>query len=243
VIEIERLVKKYGEKTAVDGLTLRVPRGELFVLLGPNAAGKTTTLKVMAGLLKPTSGGVRIGGYSVAAQYVEAKKLLRYVPDFPFLYGKLTGMEFLEFVADLYGLSRPDLEERAAPMLEQFRIWNDRHTLIEDYSHGMKQKLIMTSTFLTRSPAIVIDEPMVGLDPASVRYFKQLLSEHARNGGAVFLSTHSLPVAEEIAHRIGILHRGRLIACGTLAELRQQSGGIHKLEELFLTLTEEGEVS
>lgn len=241
MIEIRNLVKKYGDKVAVDGLNLSIREGELFVLLGPNAAGKTTTLKLLAGLLKPTAGQIRVGDYDVVAEYEKAKKQIRFVPDFPFLYGKLSGMEFLEFVGDLYGVDRKTLASESERLLGLFDIWEDRDGLIEDYSHGMKQKLIMTATFLVRPPAVVIDEPMVGLDPASAQVFKRLLKEHTRQGGTVLLSTHTLSVAEEVADRIGILHRGQLIACGSLGQLRAQAGGIQELEELFLALTRDHE--
>ena len=239
MIEIKDLVKKYGDKVAVNGLSLEIKRGELFVLLGPNAAGKTTTFKVIAGLLKPTQGTVRIGEFDVMTSYAEAKKLLRYIPDSPYLYGKLTGREFIEFISDLYGVEKDKMKEKSESLLSLFGLMDARDEMIEDYSHGMKQKLIITAMLLTDPPMLVIDEPMVGLDPASAQIFKALLKKHTANHGTVLLSTHTLSLAEEIADRIGILHKGKLVACGTLDELKNLSGDVQGLEQLFLQLTEE----
>lgn len=239
MIEIKGLVKKYGETTAVNGLDLDIPKGELFVLLGPNAAGKTTTIKILSGLLKPTQGTVKVQGYDVVADYAQVKKRMRYIPDVPYVYGKLTGLEFLQFICDLYQLETAAALARAEKMMRLFSIWDSRHQLTEDYSHGMRQKLVLTTGFLTQPPVMVIDEPMVGLDPASARVFKDFLRERTAEGGTILLSTHTLSLAEEVADRIGILHQGSLIANGTLQELRRQCGGEQELEKLFLTLTEQ----
>lgn len=241
MIEILRLTKRFGALTAVDGLTLRVAAGEFFAFLGPNAAGKTTTIRMLVGLLKPTSGTARIGGHDVQGDPVAAKKLLAYIPDFPFLYDKLTPQETMILVGELFGMARADAERERDRWFEYLDLGAFRHELTENLSHGTRQRLVFATAFMHFPKALVVDEPMVGLDPKHARLVKDALKDFTRKGGAVFLSTHVLSVAEELADRIGIIHRGRLVACGTQAELRRQSGRDEALEPAFLALT--GEVT
>lgn len=238
MIELEKVTKLFGNKRAVDELTLMVPGGELFCFLGPNGAGKTTTIKLLAGLLRPTAGRVRICGYDVTGQYVEAKRRMSYVPDQPFLYEKLTGWEFLQFVGRIYNMEQHLLDERIEQLVELFECLPYVDELTESYSHGMKQRVVMASALLHNPDVIVIDEPFVGLDPHSTRLVKDILRARTQNGKTAFLSTHTLSVAEELATRIGIVNHGRLVALGTLEELRQTMGGDNdSLEDLFLELT------
>jgi ABC-2 type transport system ATP-binding protein len=222
---------------AVRDLSLRVERGELFALLGPNGAGKTTTVKLIAGLLRPTGGAVRVSGFDVLREPLEVKRRLSYVPDQPYLYEKLTGREFLQFVGRLHRMNGADLERGIDQLLEFFDCVGYADELTESYSHGMKQRIVLASALLTKPQVLVIDEPMVGLDPRSARLVKDTFRERAGEGVTVFLCTHTLSVAEELADRIGIVDRGRLVACGTLAELRRGSPQATTLEELYLGLT------
>jgi ABC-2 type transport system ATP-binding protein len=239
VIEISDLVKRFGRKVAVDGLSLRVEPGEIFAILGPNGAGKTTTMKIMAGLLRPTSGSARIGGFDTVSQSVESKRLLAYIPDEPYLYDKLTGREFMYFVGDLYGMTRSEIDDRSRDLIEVFEMGSYLDELAEGYSHGMKQRVVVSAALLHRPKALVIDEPTVGLDPRSSRHMRELLRRLAReNGSAVFMSTHVLPVAEQLADRVGIMDRGRLLACATPGEIKGMAGS-ESLEETFLKLTAE----
>jgi ABC-2 type transport system ATP-binding protein len=239
VIETVDLVKRFGRKVAVDGLSLRVAPGEIFAILGPNGAGKTTTMKILAGLLRPTSGSARIGGHDVVAKSVEAKRLLAYIPDEPYLYDKLTGREFLHFVGDLYGMTRADIQERSRELIEVFEMGSYLDELAEGYSHGMKQRVVVSAALLHRPKALVIDEPTVGLDPRSSRHMRDLLRRLAREeGSAIFMSTHVLPVAEQLADRVGIMDRGRLLACASPGEVMGVAGA-ENLEETFLKLTAE----
>jgi ABC-2 type transport system ATP-binding protein len=241
VIEITNLTKRYGRKVAVDDLSLRIEAGEIFGILGPNGAGKTTTMKVLAGLLFPSSGSASVGGFDVVRQPLEAKRLLAYVPDEPYLYDKLTGREFLCFVGDLYGMSRRDIAERTEELSAAFDLGGFLDELAESYSHGMKQRVVVTAALLHRPKALVVDEPTVGLDPRSSRHMRDLLRGMARdNGAAVFLSTHVLPVAEQLADRIGIMDRGKLLACSTPEGIKGLAGG-GSLEEIFLQITSEAE--
>ena len=237
MINIDNLTKQYGHLTAVDSLNLNIPKGELFTFLGPNGAGKTTTIKVLTGLLKATSGEVTINGLDIQKDYVDAKKLIGYIPDHPYVYEKLTGREFIHFIADLYEI---DPEERDAKMfhyLEAFEIADSVDVLTENYSHGMRQKLVFTAAFIHNPQVLIIDEPMVGLDPQSSRTLKNILKEQTAKGVTVFLSTHTLSVAEEVADKIGIIQHGKLIFHGTLEELRSRTTTQGNLEELFLELT------
>lgn len=236
MIELDEVTKVYGTKTAVDRLTLQVGAGELFAFLGPNGAGKTTTIKLLCGLLFPTSGRVRIGGHDLQTEGDQARQLIGYVPDQPFLYELLTGREFLQFIADMYGMSRDDARQRIDAVIELFRLADFVDDLTQSYSHGMRQRTVFAAALLHRPQVLIVDEPTVGLDPTSVRHLKDLLREEARRGTAIFLSTHSLDVAQELADRIGIVQHGRLIGWGTLESLRKQAAVDGSLEEVFLSL-------
>ena len=237
MIRLQNLTKRYGKFTAVDGISLEVPPGELFGLLGPNGAGKTTTMRMIAGILQPTGGSVYVGGVDMLARPLEAKARLGFIPDRPFVYDKLTGGEFLRFVAALYGQDGPVVERRVDELLALFDLapWKDE--LTESYSHGMRQKLVFTAALLHRPRVIILDEPMVGLDPKSARIIKRLLRRRAGEGSCVFLSTHQLSVAEEVADRIGIINKGQMIFLGTLEDLRTRGRAAGSLEDLFLELT------
>ena len=244
MIRLLGLTKRYGRFTAVHPLDLHVPRGELFGFLGPNGAGKTTTIRMIAGVLRPTSGRVLVDGRDIFAEPAAAKRRLGYIPDRPFLYEKLTGMEFLRFVSGLWGESGAAADARALQLLEVFELGEWKDTLIESYSHGMRQKLLISSALVHAPSVIVVDEPMVGLDPKGARLIKELLRAFAAQGGTVFLSTHTLEVAEALCDRIAILYQGRIRAMGTMDELRAEAaaGGAH-LEEVFLKLTGVDDVS
>jgi ABC-2 type transport system ATP-binding protein len=238
MIQFDDITRTYGRKVAVDGLNLTVRSGELFALLGPNGAGKTTTIKILVGLLRPDSGTVRVCGLDVARQTRQAARILGYVPDQPFLYDKLTGREFLEFAAEMRGLDRPAAKASIDREREYFDLTDFLDGLTETYSHGMKQRLVFASAVLHDPSVLVIDEPMVGLDPRSVRMVKEMLCRRAAAGTTVFMSTHTLALAEEIADRIGIVNNGRLHFLGTVAQLQQELSSEHtSLESLFLELT------
>ena len=240
MIQIEALTKKYGSFTAVDAIDLEVPAGELFGFLGPNGAGKTTTLRMIAGILRPTSGRVRIGGLDVTTQPNEAKSKLGFIPDRPFIYEKLTGTEFLRFVAGLYGQEGQEVEHRGRELLGLFDLEDWRDELVESYSHGMRQKLIISSAFVHRPQVIVVDEPMVGLDPKAARTLKDLFREYTRRGNTIMMSTHTLEVAQAMCDRIAIIRRGKIAAAGTMDDLRRHAeSGTDGLEDIFLRLTGE----
>jgi ABC-2 type transport system ATP-binding protein len=238
MIQLDKVTKQYGTKTAVQEMSLEVPAGELFAFLGPNGAGKTTTIKMLCGLLFPTSGSVRGGGFDLRTDGGRARQLLSYVPDQPYLYEKLTGREFLQFIADMYGLPRDRGRERVAEAIEQFRLGEFVDDLTERYSHGMRQRTVFASALVHDPKVLIVDEPTVGLDPRSVRQLKDLLRRQADGGTTVFLSSHSLDVVQELADRIAIVDHGRLIGCGTLETLRTQAAVDGSLEEVFLKLTE-----
>ena len=240
MIELENVTKKYGHKTAVDNLTLSVGRGQLFAFLGPNGAGKTTTIKLMCGLLFPTAGTIRVGGFDLKDHGREARQLISYVPDQPYLYEKLTGREILQFVADMYGMPRDRAGARIGEMIETFGLGDFVDDLTEQYSHGMRQRTVFASALLHEPEVLIVDEPTVGLDPRSVRLLKDLLRREAGRGVTVFLSTHSLDIAQELADCIGVVHFGQLIGHGSLDKLRKQAAMDGSLEEVFLKLTEEG---
>jgi ABC-2 type transport system ATP-binding protein len=235
MIEIRGVSKVFGTKRAVDRLDLRVRAGELFAFLGPNGAGKTTTIKMVCGLLTPNSGVVRVGGFPANSQ--EARQLLAYVPDQPYLYEKLTGREFLRFVVEMYGLDRRSAAARIAELIETFEMAEFVDELCENYSQGMKQRVVFAAALVHDPKVLIVDEPLVGLDPRSARIVKDLFVSQARSGVAVLMSTHLLSIAEELADTIGIVDRGRMLAEGTLAELRERLQSHSPLEDLFLKLT------
>ncbi|MCP4649475.1 MAG: ABC transporter ATP-binding protein [PVC group bacterium] len=240
MIKTENLRKEFGDLVALNDLSLDIAEGEFFAFLGPNAAGKTTTIKLLIGLLKPTKGTAYVCGYNIQKDYVEAKKHISYIPDFPFLYEKLTAREFLHFVCDLY--PEQEMKNRKTvidDLLLKFNLNEHQNHLIEHYSHGMRQKLVFAASLIHDPKVMIIDEPMVGLDPHSTRVVKDILKEKSKQGVTIFLSTHTLSVAEELADRIGIIDHGKLIAIGTLDELRKSSGEGGRLEDVFLRLTEE----
>jgi len=238
MLRLEGLVKRYGSFTAVNGIDLIVPRGQIFGFLGPNGAGKTTTIRMIAGVLQPSGGRIEIGGDDLASNPVSAKSRIGYIPDRPFLYEKLSGGEFLRFVAGLWGKDETASEQRVAGLLDLFSLSEWRDELIESYSHGMRQKLLITSALIHQPELIVVDEPMVGLDPRSARILKDLLRAFVDAGGTVFLSSHTLEVVEAVCDRIAIILEGDIIAQGTMDDLRNQvhSGEAH-LEEIFLKMT------
>ncbi|HUS37205.1 MAG TPA: ABC transporter ATP-binding protein [Verrucomicrobiae bacterium] len=237
MIELVQLVKKFGTLTAVAGIDLVVPGGEFFAVLGPNAAGKTTTIKMMAGLIKPTSGAARIAGFDVQEQPLEARRRLAYVPDFPFLYDKLTPWEFLRFTGQLFRMSEDEIQVGAKELVPRFNLESYLAKPIEGLSHGTRQRVAIVSALLHNPEVFILDEPMVGLDPHHARVLKDILKERSQRGMTIFVSTHQLSVAEEMADRIGIIHNGKLIAVGTRDELRRQSGMDGALEQTFLALT------
>jgi ABC-2 type transport system ATP-binding protein len=237
MIELIHIAKRFGDLVAVDDVSLTVQRGEFFAVLGPNAAGKTTTIKILAGLIKPTAGIARVAGFDVQTHPLEVRRRLAYVPDFPFLYDKLTPWEFIRFTGQMFRMDDTDLRSKAAELIGRFNLESYLHKPIEGLSHGTRQRLAIVSALLHDPEVFVIDEPMVGLDPYHARVVKDTLKERSLAGTTVFLSTHQLSVAEEMADRIGIIHQGKLVAVGTREELRKQSGSSGPLEQTFLALT------
>jgi ABC-2 type transport system ATP-binding protein len=238
MITLENLVKHYGSFTAVDGISLDVPSGELHGLLGPNGAGKSTTFRMVAGLLKPTRGRVLVNGADMATAPEAAKVSLGFIPDRPFIYEKLTAGEFLKFHGGLYGMSERAIADRTREMLSLFELtaWQDQ--LVESFSHGMKQRLVMSAAFMHRPRAVLVDEPMVGLDPRGAQLIKAVFRRMTEHGVAILMSTHTLEVAEEMCDRVSIVLKGRIIAQGTVDELRGMSGSRNEqLTSLFLRLT------
>lgn len=243
MIQLDQVTKRYGTFTAVDRLDLTVPRGTLFGLLGPNGAGKTTAVRMLAGILQPSSGRVWIAGIDVQADPEGAKRHLGYIPDRPYLYEKLTGAEFLRFVAGLYGQDGREVDRRVDELLTLWGLETWRDELIETYSHGMRQKLVVASALVHRPDVIVVDEPMVGLDPRAARQLKELFRGFVRRGGTLLMSTHSLEIAEALCDRIAIIQEGRIRAQGTMADLRElAASGDASLEEIFLKLTGDAQV-
>jgi ABC-2 type transport system ATP-binding protein len=237
MIAISDLVKQYGRFTAVDGVTLDVRPGEIHGFLGPNGAGKTTTLRMIAGLLKPTSGRIAVNGHDVSADAEAAKASLGFIPDRPFIYEKLTAGEFLRFHGGLYGLEDAGIAGRVREMLELFELGRWEDELVESFSHGMKQRVVMCAAFLHRPRAVVVDEPMVGLDPRGARLIKDVFRRMAGHGVAVLMSTHTLEVAQEMCDRISIILKGRIIASGTVRQLLDLGGADEHLTSVFLRLT------
>ncbi|GAB3390270.1 ABC transporter ATP-binding protein [Massilia agri] len=234
-LRITALHKAYG-RPAVDGLDLQVERGELYALLGPNGAGKTTTLRMVSGLVAPDAGRIEVLGIDLGEAPGDAKRRLAYLPDDPMLYGKLKPFEYLEFVAGLWGVGATEAEERARALLDWLDLSQHAHELTEGFSRGMKQKLALAGALIHDPELLILDEPLTGLDAAAARQVKDLLLSHVARGGTVILTTHILEVAERLAQRIGIIRQGRLIAEGTLEELRERTSGA-SLEEVFLQLT------
>ena len=240
VIKIENLTKKFGAYKAVDALNLDIAPGEIFGFLGPNGAGKTTTVKILSGIMNPTSGRVLVGGFDVVKQPLEAKRVLAYIPDEPFVYPKLTGFEFLRFIGDIYSVPYAEQQKRIPELMEMFEISAQSGELLEAYSHGMKQKLLIAGVLLRKPKVVLFDEPTVGLDPKSIRRFKALLLDISANGAAVFMCTHILDMAEKLCTSLGIIYSGRLIAKGTVAEVKKLASGARtdrSLEDIFLELT------
>jgi ABC-2 type transport system ATP-binding protein len=237
MIEIENLRMRFGDLLAVDGVDLTIPRGELFAFLGPNGAGKTTTIRILTGLLKPTAGRVRICGIDMFERPTEAKARIGYVPDVPVFYEKLTAMEFMHFIADLFDVPEDEAAASGEALFATLHLEEYANQQIETLSHGTKQRLAIASALLHEPEVIVIDEPMIGLDPLHARTVKEQLIACARSGMTVFMSTHLLNLAEEMADRIAIINRGKLIAVGALEELRARGGkGEGALEQIFLDL-------
>ncbi len=241
MIEIKNLKKNYGKKEAVKGIDLELKEGELFVLVGPNGAGKTTILKMLVGLLKPTAGTIRMAGYDLAKESLEAKKILSYVPDIPYVYEKLTAWELLRFMGKLNGMKPEKIEGRAGELLKFFSLWEVKDLLIEEFSHGMRQKVILSAALLHEPKIFILDEPMVGLDPISIHSFKDFLRHESRQGMTILFSTHTLSMAEELADRIGIIDQGLLIAVGSMEELQKKYRSKENLEHMFMRLVEHRE--
>ena len=238
MIELKNICKKYGDILAVNALDLYIPKGEIFGFIGPNGAGKTTTINIMGGILSPTSGAVKICDISMEAQPEKAKGKIGFIPDRPHLYEKLTGIEYLKFTADLYGVDGDAFYDKSRAQLEMFSLMDWSNDLIESYSHGMKQRLVMAAAFLHDPEVIIVDEPMVGLDPAGIRMVKDLFRALAGEGVTIFMSTHTLTVAEDVCDRIGIIHKGSLIATGTADELKHRAHAKDEdLEQVFIRMT------
>jgi ABC-2 type transport system ATP-binding protein len=239
MIELIDLTKRYNDFSAVNGLNLAIQKGEIFGFIGPNGAGKTTTINMMAGVLAPTSGSVMICGINIQNHPKKAKSKIGYIPDRPYLYEKLTGIEFLKFIGDLYGVDEDTVLNRSREKLQLFSLSEWADDLIESYSHGMKQRLVMASALLHDPEVIIIDEPMVGLDPLVINMVKSLFQDLAKEGVTIFMSTHTLKVAEDICDRIGIIHKGALVATGTSEDLKRNiKDKDADLEEIFIKLTE-----
>jgi len=238
MIAVQNLVKRYGTFTAVDGVSLRVEPGQIHGFLGPNGAGKTTTIRMIAGLLKPTAGRILVNDHDLASDPEQAKASLGFIPDRPFIYEKLTAGEFLRFHAGLYGMDDSTVGGRVTEMLELFELGRWEHELVESFSHGMKQRLVMAAAFLHRPRAVLVDEPMVGLDPRGARLIKDVFRRMAERGVAILMSTHTLEVAQEMCDLISIILKGKIIAHGTVAEIRSLEGDPNQhLTEVFLRLT------
>ncbi|MFP4029507.1 MAG: ABC transporter ATP-binding protein [Candidatus Brocadiia bacterium] len=239
MIEIEHLTKRFADLVAVDGIDLTVSEGEFFAFIGPNGAGKTTTIKMLTGLLKPSEGTVKLCGYDVQKEYIAAKNVLSYIPDQPYLYDKLSGREFLRFVARMYQIEPQVAKKKIEELSETFDLADFIDELGETYSHGMKQRIVITAALLHNPDVIIIDEPLVGLDPHGANVFKEVFRDCTARGSTVFMSTHTLSLAEEVADRVGIINNGRIIALGSLDDIRRKARTDGKLEQAFLRLTEE----
>ncbi|TET47069.1 ABC transporter ATP-binding protein [candidate division TA06 bacterium] len=241
MIHLENVTKRYGEVTAVSNLTLHIEKGELFGFIGPNGAGKTTTTKLIVGLLRPTSGNILVDGTDVQQAPEKAKSKIGYIPDSPYIYQSLTGREFLRFIGDLYGMKDSEIESKTGELFEYMEIGRWADSRVEEYSHGMRQKIVICSALIHDPAVILVDEPMVGLDPKSARKVKETFKNRVQNGTAVFVSTHSLSVAEEICTRVGVIDKGRLVAIGTMDDFRKASkSGAKSLEDIYMEITEGG---
>jgi ABC-2 type transport system ATP-binding protein len=240
VIEFSHVSKSYnkGKVKAVDDLDLTVKSGEIFGFLGPNGAGKTTTIKMIVGLLKPDAGTIAVDGIDTQKDPLRCKAFTTYVPDYPSVYERLTGLEYLNFIGDVYGVPKRERLERIGKWLEIFELASAVGSPIQSYSHGMKQKIVLTAALLPAPRVMVLDEPMVGLDPRASHHLKELMREHCDQGKTLFFSTHVMEVAEKLCDRIGIIHQGRLVACGTMSELKAIDRADSSLEHIFLELTE-----
>jgi ABC-2 type transport system ATP-binding protein len=240
VIEFSHVSKSYnkGKVKAVDDLDLTVKSGEIFGFLGPNGAGKTTTIKMIVGLLKPDAGTIAVEGIDTQRDALKCKTLTTYVPDYPSVYERLSGLEYLNFIGDVYGVPKKERLERIGKWLEIFELGSAVASPIQSYSHGMKQKIVLTAALLPAPRVMVLDEPMVGLDPRAAHHLKELMREHCDEGKTLFFSTHVMEVAEKLCDRIGIIHQGRLVACGTMSELKAIDRADSSLEHIFLELTE-----
>jgi ABC-2 type transport system ATP-binding protein len=240
MIEVSNLSKSYGRHKAVDGISFKVEAGEIYGFLGVNGAGKTSTIRMMVGIIQPTAGSIKLGGFDIIGQPEQAKSITGYIPDRPYIYPKLTGREFLSFSANLYKVPKKEIALRVGEILEKFALTEWADELVESYSHGMKQRLATCASLIHKPKILIVDEPMVGLDPRGAKMFKDTLKDLANSGMCIFLSTHSLDVAEEVADRLAIIQRGRLITSGTLDEIRSNAGLFESaLETIFLELTSE----
>lgn len=240
MIRLDQVSKSFGRKIAVNDLSLEIPPGELFGLLGPNGAGKTTTIKMIAGLLRPDAGQIEVCGHNVQKEPLKAKQVLAYIPDEPYIYDKLTGREFLEFVGRMYGVTGKELDTEVARWTEAFEMdgWLDE--LTESYSHGMRQRVAISAALTHRPKVIMIDEPLVGLDPITSRRVKGILRDQIRNGVSILMSTHILSIAEEVTDRVGIIMDGKIVAIGSVADIRARAAGEGSLEEAFMRIVEQG---
>lgn len=242
MIKLIHLTKRFGTFSAVKDITLTVEPGQIFAFLGTNGAGKTTTIRMMTGVLQPTSGTVEIFGHDIQKNPIEAKSAIGLVPDQPYVYGKLTGREFLHFMADLYKVPHVAADKRMDELLETHELTNRQHDLIDSYSHGMKQRLLMCAALVHQPKVLIVDEPMVGLDPKGARVLKDTFRKKAKEGLTIFMSTHSLSVAEEVADRLAIIQQGQIVATGTLDDLyRRAKNNATDLENAFLSIISEGE--
>ncbi|MEY4635923.1 MAG: hypothetical protein RJA55_1721 [Acidobacteriota bacterium] len=238
MIAVENLVKRFGAFTAVDGVSINVEPGQIHGFLGPNGAGKTTSIRMIAGLLRPDEGRILVNGHDLAREPEAAKAALGFIPDRPFIYDKLTAGEFLRFHGGLYGMDDGDTDARIGEMLEIFELGRWQHELVESFSHGMKQRLVMSAAFLHRPKAVLVDEPMVGLDPRGARLIKDIFRRMAARGVAILMSTHTLEVAQEMCDLISIILKGKIIAHGTVADVRAMAGTPdEELTPVFLKLT------
>lgn len=237
MIRFENLTKIYGGVKAVDNLNLQIPEATVFGFIGPNGAGKTTTIKMMAGVLQPTSGTISIDGLDIAKEPAQVKQIIGLIPDRPFLYEKLSGLEFFRFKAGLYGMTGNGLDKKIFELLDLFELSDWADELIESYSHGMKQRIVIASALIHEPKVVIVDEPMVALDPKGAKLVKEIFKEQAGKGATVFLSTHTLSLAQEVCQRIAIVDRGRIVASGTCEELEKQAGVRGNLERIFLKIT------